>query len=882
MTGPDPAARERVLHEELARLHRELHPHAARPPRLRADARLDRDLGLDSLSRIELLARLEQRLGVALHEREGLAAMTPAELLQALAHATPRAAAVELAAAAEIRVQPFEAPEDARTLNEVLAWHAARHPQRLHVHFEGGDADGAELTFGALHEAALRVAAGLQALRLAPGEPVALMLPTHPDFLIAFCGVLLAGAVPVPLYPPARPTDLADYWRRQAGILRNCAARVLLTDEALLAHRHLLRGLTGPVEQVLAVKVLGVGATTSEPASVDADGLALLQYTSGSTADPKGVMVSHANILANLRVMGDMVNIGADDLFVSWLPLYHDMGLIGAWLGSLYFGTPLVLMPPQTFLLRPQRWLWALHRYRATMTAAPNFALELCLHRVADDQLQGLDLQRLRLLFCGAEPVFAETLQRFAARFAPYGLRADAPYPVYGLAENALALTFPPLGRPPATLRVDRDRLLAEARGVPATDPARVSLAFVSCGLPLPGNEVRIVDEDDRELPDGHQGIVQFQGPSATRGYYRAEAATRGLLHGAWRDTGDLGFIHDAELYVTGRVKDVVIRAGRHLHPQSIEQRVGDLDGVRRGRVAVFGTQAPDTGTERLVVVAETRLDDRDAREDLHARIQAAVTEAAGEPADELVLAAPGAILKTSSGKLRRAACRAAHEAGQLGAPPRGAMARVLARGLAENLRSRLRRVRALAYAGYAWALFGLTAAPAALATLLLPDLPRRWRAVQRLLEGLRRAARVPLSIRGPAPPAGPCIFVANHASYADTLVLARVLPRPVAFVAKAELERRALLGPLLARFGAVFVARLDPAHCVDVVRAAAAGRRDFLFFPEGTFLRMPGLLPFHMGAFVAAAEAGLPLVPIALRGTRMLMRGDDWFPRRG
>ncbi|MCE5232412.1 MAG: AMP-binding protein [Mizugakiibacter sp.] len=875
--------RERVLHEELLRLHRELHPQATGPPRLHPDTRLDRELGLDSLARIELLARLEQRLGVVLREREGLAAATPAELLQALAGATPREAGVVLAAATELRAEALDLPDAARTLAEVLAWHAARHPQRLHVRFEGGDVDGAELSFGALQRAALQVAAGLQKLRIAPAEPVALMLPTHPDLLVAFFGVLLAGGVPVPLYPPARPADLADYWRRQAGILRNCMARVLIADAALLAHRHLIRGLTGPVEHVLTVKMLGTDAPAVEMPGMRADDLALLQYTSGSTADPKGVMLSHANILANLRAMGDVVGMSADDCFVSWLPLYHDMGLIGAWLGSLYYGTPLVLMPPQTFLLRPQRWLWAMHRYRATLSAAPNFALELCLHRIGDDELHGLDLRRWRLAFCGAEPVFPETLARFAARLAPFGLRGEALYPVYGLAENTLGLTFPPPGRATRVLRVDRDRLLEDAVAVPETDPAQASLDFVSCGLPLPDHEVRIVDEGDRELPDDRQGAVQFQGPSASRGYYRAEAATRGFLHGEWRDTGDLGFVHAGELYVTGRVKDLIIRAGRHLHPQAIEQRVGDLADVRRGRVAAFGTYAAPTGTERLVVVAETRLDDRAARDALQARIQAAVAEIAGEPADEVVLAAPGAILKTSSGKLRRAACRSAYEGGRLGVARRQLLVRVLLRGVAENLRRRMRRARALAYAGYAWALFGLMAVPAALATLARTGLPARWHAVRFLLEGLRRAVRVPLAIRMPAAlPDGPCIFVANHASYVDVLLLVRALPRPVAFVAKAELQRRPLLGPLLARFGAVFVARLDPLRCIEVVHQAASGRRDFLFFPEGTFRRMPGLLPFHMGAFIAAADAGLPVVPVALVGTRALMRGDDWFPRRG
>ncbi len=879
--GP-PQAAEQALLAELAALLHELHPRSRRAADLHLDARLDRDLGLDSLARMELLARLEERFQVELPEQAGFAARTPSDLLRALGDALPRASAAAATAVALVRKEPLERPTSAQTLAEVLVWHAERHPQRLHVRFEGGGEGSVELCFGALHTAAQHVAAGLQMQGLRPAEPVALMLPTHRDFLVGFFGVMLAGGVPVPLYPPQRPSELAEHWRRQAGILRNCGARFLVGNEALHAHRHLVSALAGGVERLLTVSELSARKATPDAVVLAADDLALLQYTSGSTADPKGVMVSHRNMLANLRAMGELVGVDASDTFVSWLPLYHDMGLIGAWLGCLYYGTPLVLMSPQSFLLRPERWLWAIHRYRATLTAAPNFAYELCTHRIADSALDGLDLSSLRLAFCGAEPVFAETLERFAARFTRYGFRREALLPVYGLAENTLGLTFPPPGRGLRVLHAERDRFLetGEARPCP---PTAATLSFVSCGLPLPGHELRIVDEGERELPDARQGRVQFQGPSACAGYYRNPEATRALKNGAWHDSGDLGFVHEGELYLTGRVKDLIIRAGRHLHPQGLEQGVGELPGVRRGRVAVFGALAPSAGTERLIVVAETRLSDTDAREALRARIQIVIAALTGEPADEVVLAAPGAVLKTSSGKLRRTACRAAYESGRLGARGRWPLLAVLGRGLLSHVRGRLRRARALLFAGYAWAVFGLLAPPAVLAVALLPSLRARWRAVRALLELLRLATgtALTLTVRAP-PPAQPCIFVANHASYLDALLLVCTLPRPVAFVAKEELARWPLLRWLLPRFGAVFVARFDPARCTAVVAEARRAGRDFLFFPEGTFRRMPGLLPFHLGAFAAAAEGGLPIVPIALRGTRSILRGDDLFPRHG
>lgn len=878
-----PAAAEQALLAELAKLLRELHPHSHRLPEPHLNARLDRDLGLDSLSRMQLLSRLEQRFRVEIPEAAGVAAQTPADLLRALAGAVPRESAAASSVLELTRSEQLELPESATTLIEVLQWHAERHPDRLHVHFEGGEANGLNLTFFALHAAARRVAASLQAKGLHPAEPVAMMLPTHPDFLIGFFGVMLAGGVPVPLYPPMRLGEQAEYWRRQASILDNCRARILLGNAELCAHRQLVRTLIGGVGQLLDVSELAQDDKQPETVAINANDLALLQYTSGSTADPKGVVVTHGNMLANLRAMGMAVGVSSADTFVSWLPLYHDMGLIGAWLGCLYFGTPLVLMSPQTFMLRPDRWLWAIHRYRATLSAAPNFAYELCLSRITDNALEGLDLSHLRLAFCGAEPVFAETLERFGKRLAPFGFKPQTLYPVYGLAENTLGLTFPPLDRGPKVLRIERDPFLKTGIATPCPSPEVAALTFVSCGVPIPGHELRIADEDDRELPDGQQGHVQFQGPSACASYYRNLEATQALLHGAWHDSGDLGFIHDGELYLTGRVKDLIIRAGRNLHPQAMEQAVGELPDVRRGRVAVFGTLAPESGTERLIVVAETRLAETNARAELRSQIQSTIVTLAGEPADDVVLAAPGTVLKTSSGKLRRAACRDAYESGHLGARHTGPLLVLLGRGLLADVRGRIQRLRALAFAGYAWAMFGLMTIPAVLAVVLLPGVHSRWSAMRGVLHALRFCTGVSLTKTILAePPAQPCIFVANHASYLDGLLLVLALPRPVVFAAKQELATKPWMRWLLLRFGAVFVARFDPTRCTEVVNQARHAGRDFLFFPEGTFQRMPGLLPFHLGAFAAAVDAGMPVVPIALRGTRSLLRGDDWFPRHG
>lgn len=871
---------EDMVQEEILALLHELHPAAMQLPDVRPNKRLDRDLGLDSLARMELLARLEDRFRVTIPTDAGVEASTPDELLKVLMQASPRAAPRASATEAPTQASPQALPVDAMTLPGVLAWHAQNHGNQVHVHFTEGEADGRALTYGALWRRAGDIASGLQRIGVQPGDTVALMFPTHPDFLASFFGAMRVGAVPVPLYPPSRPSEFADYWRRQAGILRNCEARTMVIGDAIASHRQLVSAMSGTVKQVVTATEMEQHAGAPRHVATAPCDLAMLQYTSGSTADPKGVMLTHANLLSNIRAMGQAVRVSGDDVFVSWLPLYHDMGLIGAWLGCLYFGVPLVLMSPQAFLVRPERWLWAIHRHGGTLSAAPNFAYELCLHRIADTALEGLDLSRLRLAFCGAEPVSPATMQRFAERFARHGLRPDVLFPVYGLAENVLALTFPPLGRGMRTLEIERDPFLRKGLAIPCQDASVMRLAFVSCGKPLPGNELRVVDESGSELPDGRQGRVEFRGPSSTNGYYRNEALTRALIRDGWCNSGDLGFIFKGELYLTGRTKDIIIRAGSHLHPQHIEQAVGDVAGVRRGRVAVFG--ATSRGTERLVVVAETRVTDEPGRQALRNAINGVVQAQTGEPADEVVLAAPGTILKTSSGKLRRAACREAYEAGTLGAPARVRLAAVVGRSLWGRVHRHGRRVADLIYAAYAWTVVALVAALAAPWVLLLPTLKLRWSLVRVALSlaALFTWVRMRRHTTGTLP-AEPCVFIANHSSNLDALAVIWALSRPTSILAKRELARWPLR-VVLRRLDVVFVDRDNLQRATGIVEEVQARRRDVLFFPEGTFRRMPGLLPFRLGAFLTAAETNMPIVPLVIEGTRAVLRGDERLPRPG
>ena len=444
----------------LRDLVEELHPHSKGRIAVDLDSRLDRDLGLDSLTRMELLARLERRWEASLPASAVAEADTPRDLLRVLRGAGGEAATIRSEPDAPLRAMPGQVPPSGTTtLVEALKWHAARHPDRVHVHLLDESGGSAQLTYGALYEGARRVAGGLQRRGLAPGESVAIMLPTGLEYLQAFFGVLLAGGVPVPIYPPARMSQLEDHLRRHARILDNARARRLVTFRPALAVSRLLSAQIEAVHGVLDVDDL-VRSSLPErewsPASAD---VALLQYTSGSTGSPKGVVLTHADLLASLDAMHQALEIDGEDIFVSWLPLYHDMGLIGAWLGSLYYAMPLVLMSPLVFLARPVRWLEAIHHYRATLSGGPNFAYEMCRRRISDAELEGLDLGSWRVAFNGAEPVSPETQEGFAARLAHRGFDPRALTPVYGLAEAALGVAFTPVGRGPRYDRVERESM---------------------------------------------------------------------------------------------------------------------------------------------------------------------------------------------------------------------------------------------------------------------------------------------------------------------------------------------------------------------------------------------------------------------------------------
>jgi acyl-CoA synthetase (AMP-forming)/AMP-acid ligase II len=486
------------------------------------------------------------------------------------------------------------------------------------------------------------VAGGLRERDIGRGDAVALMLPTGADFLRAFAAVLLLRAVPVPIYPPLRLDRLEEYARRQSAILKDARVALLITIARARPVARLLAPAVPSLREVVTAEELAEAGTHVAGEEARADDVAFVQYTSGSTGQPKGVVLTHANLLANIRAIAHGLELAPTDVGVSWLPLYHDMGLIGSWLNCMHHGVPLTLLPPTAFLARPERWLWAIHERRATLSPAPNFAYELCVRRIADASLEGLDLSSWRVALNGAEPVSPATLERFAARFGRYGFRREAMTPVYGLAECSVALAFPPLGRGPRVDRVAREPFSREGRAEPAAADAPASLEFVSAGRALPEHEIRLVDDAGAAVADRVVGRLLFRGPSATSGYLANPEATSAItMADGFLDSGDLAYRADGEIYVCGRRKDLIIKAGRNLVPQEIEEAAAEVPGVRRGCVVAFGAPNPALGTEALVVVAETRVTDPEERDRIVAAVTERVAAALELPPDQVVLVAP-------------------------------------------------------------------------------------------------------------------------------------------------------------------------------------------------------------------------------------------------
>lgn len=516
---------------------------------------------------------------------------------------------------------------------------------------------------------ARRFGAALQAAGVRRGDRVGLILPDSSEFVDAIFGAMYAGAIAVPVYPPMNLGQFEAYLGNTTHILRQAGCSLLVTDSKV---RPILGKLMSSVPSVRSVEVYQSFVKQVDeraaPIGVDVkpEDVAFLQFTSGSTSRPKGVTLTHANLIANIEAIGGAagLQIPEEAYGVSWLPLYHDMGLIGFVFTPIHYRVKgVTFISPLMFLKRPSVWLRQLSERKAMITFAPNFAYGLATTRIKEHELQGVDLSHLRVAGCGAEPIQYETLKAFAERYAPYGFKRTAFLPCYGMAEHSLAVTFVGLDDDLKADRVDPEAL-AQGEAKPAADGAD-AVQVVCCGRSFPGHELRIADADGQALPEGRVGQIELRGPSVMQGYWNDAERTAAALKDGWLATGDLGYLKGGELYVCGRIKDLIIIHGRNYHPQDLEWQASQVEGVRRGNVIAFGLHDPQIGRERVIVAAEVR--SPEAGDELREKIVARILEALALKVDEVVLLPPGSLPKTSSGKLQRSKTAELFRSGALG-----------------------------------------------------------------------------------------------------------------------------------------------------------------------------------------------------------------------
>ncbi len=541
--------------------------------------------------------------------------------------------------------------------------------------FGGDDTSEASFSYTAVERASARFGGALQALGMRKGDRVALIIPQNDDFILCFLGAIRAGIVPVPIYPPMALGQLQAYLDNTRHIVAKCGARVLVTTAKIKRLLGTVQAECPALEQVVAIEGIRESLEPLKPEKIGLDDVAFLQFTSGSTSRPKGVTLTHANLAANVKcIMEDGLRINETDVGVSWLPLYHDMGLIGFVLAPLYHRIPIVYLSPLLFLKRPVSWFQAITRHKGSIAYGPNFAYALAVKRIRAADLEGMDLSTWRVAGCGAEPIRPETLEAFCASFGKIGFKPEAVYPSYGMAESSLGIAFSELAEGMKTISVDGPALwgTGDVKIVPDDDENAVRL--VSCGRAFPDHKVNVFDPEDASsatpLPEKKVGELRIAGPSVMKGYWEDAERTREVFAGPFMRTGDLGFLVDGRVYICGRSKEVVIVNGRNYYPQDMEWEAGKVDGVRRGNVVAFGARDPsgqERDRERVVLAFEVQDAERLAQSaGLGAAVRKAVQEGMGLTLDDVVALPPGALPKTSSGKLQRAKTRELYETGEL------------------------------------------------------------------------------------------------------------------------------------------------------------------------------------------------------------------------
>ena len=562
------------------------------------------------------------------------------------------------------RAPPRATPAPVRTLGEAVGHWARTRPSQPLLYFADLEERLTVLTAGDLHHNASRLGANLRARGVRPGDKVVLSFDTSPEFLECFFACGLVGATPCLIELPSSKVSVRAWGERLRQKLGLLDARAILIDpdfadlanEALGEYRP---ADGGPMPFVASVGELVADAEPFEPATLHEEDVAFIQFTSGTTDAPKAIQISHRALFANCAAIGESGQWDADDLMVCWLPLFHDMGLVASMLSSFVHGLPTALLPPFGFLLKPARWLWAMHYFRATSCFAPNFAYQLCVKRIKDSEVEGLDLSAWERAYNAAEFIHADTVRQFTERFQPSGFEPDAWRPSYGMAEMVVGVSSRSRGDALRQETLSRSALASRGRAEPLPEGHDSdTFTVLSVGRMLRGIELRIVDDEGRPVGERQEGEILLRGTSLFSGYYKDPEATAEVLRDGWLYTGDLGYVADGELFICGRSKDLIIKAGENHHPYPMENAAAQVAGVRTGCVAAVGVNNRQTGTEDIVLVCETTETKPDVLRQLCKHVEEMVYQGSGVRPNRVIPVAPHTVPKTTSGKLKRAYIR--------------------------------------------------------------------------------------------------------------------------------------------------------------------------------------------------------------------------------
>tara|TARA_R110002110_G_scaffold415857_2_gene658525 strand:- start:6922 stop:9645 length:2724 start_codon:yes stop_codon:yes gene_type:complete len=848
---------------------------------------LEKDLGIDSIGKVELFHEIEDQFDIYLPDDLLATAVTVEDLTQAIEKSHPATSRHTLKRALLPKRVQYQ-PKNEKSIVEILRQWAKHEPNRPHIYLQQPNGDELTISYKTLLDNSLKVAANLYQMGIRQYDTVAIMLPTCEGFFYSFMGAQLLGAIPVPIYPPFRPDKLEEYTLREVKILKKAGVKTLITFDKAEKLSELLGVFIPSLKKVVTYEQVSETKKKAPEVKLTGEHSALIQFTSGSTSDPKGVLLSHYNLMSNISAIGKAMQIQPSDVVVSWLPLYHDMGLIGCWLAPLYYGRPVVIMSPLQFLTRPERWLWAIHYHRATISAGPNFSYDLCVKRVKPESIEGLDLSSWRLALNGAEAVNPNTVESFIQKFKTYGFNENAYFPVYGLAESCVAVCFPPLDRPPIIDVINQEDYQTQQIATPVKNARETNVRFVCCGKAIPEHQIRVVDGDNKLVPDRVIGSLQFQGPSTMQGYYDNAKATSDVMYDSWCDTGDFAYLVDGEVYITGRKKDIIIKAGRNLYPEVIEEVASQVEGVRKGCVAAFGVSDAQKGTEKLIIVAETRTSHKREKQAIIQSIIENVTSSTGMPPDEVILVKPQAVPKTSSGKLQRAQCKQYYERKQLTGlrmPLWVQIGKLALKGFCKKIINMLGVSLQFFYTLYVWCITVGLLAPAVLSVFILPGnasraIARNMSKLILFLSGNRLSVENKALLQDNNQPV---ILVANHTSYADAPILYSLLPNAFSFVVKKEVAKFPLAKTILRKHRHILVSRMDFSESLEETQQiihALEARRSIAIFPEGTFTAAAGLKNFKFGAFKVAAESQVPICPVGIKGSRQIIKSGQWLLR--